>query len=63
VKKVYITDSLYTKIEEKIVGTSFKSVDDFVIAKLREVFPEDEKFSESDQEIIRERLRKLGYLQ
>lgn len=65
-KKVSIPESLYEKIEERVEGTEFESVNDYVEYVLREVVSEEEEeeeeFSEEDEEKVRERLRALGYM-
>ncbi|MBN1538849.1 MAG: CopG family transcriptional regulator [Candidatus Thermoplasmatota archaeon] len=59
---------LYRKIKERIEGTGFTSVSDYVTYVLREVLAsleEDQKeevFSEEEEEKVKERLRALGYL-
>ncbi|MFQ6052602.1 MAG: CopG family transcriptional regulator [Candidatus Bathyarchaeia archaeon] len=55
--------SLYRKIEEKIAGTSFSSVEEYVVKKLEAEFPAEPVYSEEEEELIRERLRRLGYIQ
>jgi hypothetical protein len=54
---------LYKKIEEKIKGTSFSSVEAYIIMKLENEFPTVQAYSEEEENIIRERLRKLGYIE
>ena len=58
-----IPRSLYQKIEEKIAGTSFSSVEEYVIKKLENEFPEEPVYSKEEEEMIRERLRRLGYIE
>jgi len=60
---IKIPRSLYRKIEEKIAGTSFSSVEDYVIAKLENEFPAETVYSKEEEEMIRERLRRLGYIE
>lgn len=58
-----IPRSLYRKIEEKIAGTSFSSVEEYIIKKLENEFPEEPVYSKEEEELIRERLRRLGYIE
>jgi len=60
---VMIPRSLYKKIEEKIAGTSFTSVEEYVALLLENEFPEETEYSEEEEALIRERLRKLGYIE
>ncbi len=60
---IEIPEELYKKIEEKIKGTSFSSVEAYIIMKLENEFPTVQVYSEEEENIIRERLRKLGYIE
>ncbi len=60
---VMIPRDLYEKIEDKIAGTSFSSVDEYVVSKLESEFPAETVYSEDEERIIRERLRRLGYIE
>ncbi len=64
---IKIPKKLLKKIEERIQGTEFKSVDEYTTFVLEEVVKEDgdeaeEVFSEEDEKKVKERLRALGYL-
>ncbi|KXB02458.1 CopG family transcriptional regulator [candidate division MSBL1 archaeon SCGC-AAA261F17] len=61
---VSIPPELFKKIKERIKGTGFDSVSEYVTYVLREVVEEEEEeeFSEEDEEKVKERLRALGYL-
>jgi len=65
-KDVSIPASLYKKIEEKIKGSEFKSVSDYITKVLRENLSKEESaqgtMSKEDEEKVKERLRALGYL-
>lgn len=65
-KNVPISESLYNEIKDRVEGTGFGSVEEYVDYVLREVVTEDEEeeeeFSEEDEEKVRERLRALGYM-
>ncbi len=58
-----IPKELYEKIDEKISGTSFSSVEEYVVSKLENEFPTEPVYSKEEEELIRERLRKLGYIE
>lgn len=60
---IKIPKSLYDKIQEKIQGTSFSSVDVYVTTKLENEFPADPVYTKEEEELIKERLRKLGYIE
>jgi hypothetical protein len=60
---VMIPRGLYQKIQEKINGTSFTSVEEYVAMLLENEFPEESEYSEEEEALIRERLRKLGYIE
>ena len=63
---VLIPTPLYEKIKERIKGTGFTSVSNYVTYVLRELLAEKEKaeepFTENDKEKIKDRLRALGYI-
>ncbi len=63
--RIEIPASLYRSIEERIKGTGFESVDQYVTYVLRELMARDSEepvLDREDEEKIRERLRSLGYL-
>jgi hypothetical protein len=60
---INIPKNLYTKIKEKIAGTSFSSVEEYIIRKLEAEFPVEPVYSKEEEEMIRERLRRLGYIE
>lgn len=60
---VMIPLELYEKIKEKIAGTSFTSVEEYVMLKLENEFPDETEYTEEEEQIIRERLRRLGYIE
>ena len=65
---VSIPIQLYEKIKERIKGTGFTSVSDYVTYVLREVLSslemeeKEEVFTKEEEEKVKERLRALGYL-
>ena len=68
--KVEIKDEIYEKIKERIKGTEFSSVEEYVNFVLEEVLKDEDEdeeefefeLGEEDEEKIKERLRSLGYL-
>ena len=58
-----IPRELYTKVEEKIAGTSFTSVEEYLVLLLENEFPEETEYSAEEEALIRERLKKLGYIE
>ena len=66
-RTVKIPEDVYRKIEGRIEGTEFSSVDEYVTYVLKEVLAsleeeEEEVFSPEEEEKVKERLRALGYL-
>lgn len=64
-KTVSLPAELYSKVEQRISGTEFGSVDEYVAFVLGEVVKEEEPgvtFSERDEEEVKRRLKALGYL-
>ncbi|MFP3950626.1 MAG: CopG family transcriptional regulator [Candidatus Bathyarchaeia archaeon] len=61
--KIKIPKELYEKIREKIDGTSFGSVEEYITMKLENDFPMEQEYSDEEEKIIRERLRRLGYIE
>jgi Arc/MetJ-type ribon-helix-helix transcriptional regulator len=68
VASVSIPTTLFKKLQDRIKGTGFDSVSDYVTYLLQEVMAElemttpQEHFSKDDEERVKERLRSLGYL-
>ena len=60
---VEIPRELFDKIKEMIAGTSFSSVEEYIVLKLENEFPEEVEYSAEEEAIIRERLRRLGYIE
>jgi len=60
---VMIPRELYKKVEEKIAGTSFTSVEEYLELLLENEFPEETEYSAEEEALIRERLKKLGYIE
>ena len=64
-KTVSLPAEVYTKIEQRVAGTEFQSVDEYVNFVLEEVLREEEPettFSKEDEEEVKKRLKALGYL-
>mgnify|MGYP006291650455 CR=1 FL=1 len=60
---VKINKELYNKVQEKIEGTSITSVEEYIELLLENEFPEETEYTEEEEELIRERLRRLGYIE
>ncbi|HEC67286.1 MAG TPA: CopG family transcriptional regulator [Candidatus Desulfofervidus auxilii] len=64
-KILELPNDLYKKIEERIKGTEFKSVEEYVIFVLEEVLKDEEEsesLSPEEEAQVKERLKGLGYL-
>ena len=61
--KVEIPDDIVQKIRERIKGTSFSSVEEYVVSKLESEFPPKPVYTKDEEARIRERLRRLGYIE
>ena len=66
-KEIKISDELYEKIEKNLSEYGFETVDEYVEFVLKEILEdknsdEEQVFSEEEEEIIKKRLRDLGYL-
>lgn len=62
---VLIPTPLFKEIRERLKGTDFPAVSDYVAYVLREIIAGEtnkELFTRDDEEKVKERLRKLGYL-
>lgn len=67
-KTVVIPSSLFKEIKERIRGTDFDSVSNYITYVLEEIVTAEEGekaeeiFSKKNEEIVKKRLRELGYL-
>ena len=61
--RMKISDDLYQKINDKISGTSIASVEEYIELLLENEFPEETEYTAEEEELIRERLRRLGYIE
>ena len=64
---VYISKSLYNEVESRLKkkGGELKSVEDYVEFVLRELITKrsgEKTHTKEDEELIKKRLRRLGYL-
>lgn len=66
--EIKIPKEIIQKIKERIHGTEFGSVEEYVAFVLEEVIKDDEEnapeeiFSEEDEKKVKDRLKALGYL-
>jgi hypothetical protein len=62
---INLPEEVMERIKKEIAGTSFQSVEDFVQKLVLQKFPPSQEnvYSEEEEEVIRERLRRLGYLE
>lgn len=63
VKTIQIPEELYETLDKKLSDSTFKSVEDFCVFILQSYLDkENNQTTGSEQKIIEERLRNLGYL-
>ena len=60
--QIEINKELYDKVKEKITGTSITTVEEYIELLLENEFPEETEYTKEEEELIRERLRRLGYI-
>ena len=60
---IEISKELVDKVAEKIEGTSIATVEEYIELLLENEFPEETEYTEEEEELIRERLRRLGYIE
>ncbi len=61
--QIEINKELYDKVKEKITGTSITTVEEYIELLLENEFPEETEYTKEEEELIRERLRRLGYIE
>lgn len=62
-KEVLIPEEIAEKLEKKAKESGFDSLNDYILFVLKQIVPESEKSSESQEEQMRrKRLEDLGYL-
>ncbi len=59
---ISIPKKLFSKMEEHIKETGFKSVSDFATFVFREILIGKEEFDREELEEVKKRLKQLGYL-
>lgn len=64
---IKIPRKLYETLQEMIEGTGFSSTTEFIVFVLRTLastgrIKEDDKLTEEEVQVIKERLKRLGYL-
>jgi Arc/MetJ-type ribon-helix-helix transcriptional regulator len=64
---IKIPRELYEKLQGMIEGTGFSSVTEFIVFVMRSLassgkIQEEDKLSDEEIKVVRERLRRLGYL-
>ena len=60
---VKVSKELYDKVKEKITGTSITTVEEYIELLLENEFPEETEYTAEEEKLIRERLRRLGYIE
>ncbi|MDP6458555.1 MAG: CopG family transcriptional regulator [Candidatus Bathyarchaeota archaeon] len=60
---ISIPNELYKKVKKKISGTSFASVEEYIVSMLEKEFPAEPVYTKEEEDLIRERLRRLGYIE
>ncbi len=61
--QIKISKELYDKVKGKIAGTSITTVEEYIELLLENEFPEETEYTKEEEELIRERLRRLGYIE
>lgn len=63
-RSVRIAEHVYKRTEQRIAGTTFESVDEYVQFVLEEVLAADDdgSYDDVDDDDVQARLRSLGYL-
>jgi len=65
-KNIAIPAELYAQIEERIKGTEFTSVEEYIVFVLEEILKEEDESEDiltpEEEEQVKERLKGLGYL-
>ena len=67
-KAIMLSAEIYSRIEYRVKATGFGSVDEYVTFVLEEVLKEEGEeeeraFSREEEEVVKDRLRALGYLE
>ncbi|MEE8403385.1 MAG: hypothetical protein V3R93_06495 [Candidatus Hydrothermarchaeaceae archaeon] len=64
-EEIKIPGPLYEKIAERVKGTEFESVEEYITFVLNEVITDQEEgpaLTKEEEEKVKERLKGLGYL-
>lgn len=63
--KIFLSENLINEIKHHIEGTSFHNISAFVEDLVSQKFPELQEpvYTKDEEKIIREHLRRLGYLE
>ena len=61
--QIKISKELYDKVKEKISGTSITTVEEYIELLLENEVPEETEDTKEEEELIRERLRRVGYIE
>ncbi len=59
--KIRLPSSLIKSIEMRIVGSSYKSVQEYIESLVKESVDESPAYSKEEEETVRKRLSSLGY--
>ena len=64
---IKIPRELYTNLQQMIEGTGFSSVTEFIVFVMRTLassgkLTEEDRLTEQDVRVIKERLKRLGYI-
>ena len=60
---LWLRQNIYDEIKEKIKDTSFDGVGDYIVKLLEREVPSTLVFTEEEEKIINEKLRRLGYIE
>ena len=67
-REIQIPTEIYEQIQQRVTGTEFSSVEEYVTFVLEEVLKDEDEdesetpFTAEDEEEVKKRLRALGYL-
>lgn len=63
--KIDLPEAILAKIGDDIKGTSFATVENFVESLVKQKYPEllEAVYTKEEEEVIKARLRKLGYIE
>ena len=66
-RAIHVSADLYDRVQQRVSGAGFKSVDEYAAFVLEEIIRDEEEeerpsFSKEEEEEVKKRLRALGYL-